>query len=802
MGVIRDSSADSCRDHKVRNAPSTGDHELNKRELRETFGVVEDEVEGIRLGQTVGVLLEKTWAALAARTTGPTGAALVAGTGAEVVGDAGTHTDPVVGGTVSNSGRFRYSTSPAGWERIGSAVGSDNAAAAQTARTGAEAARDVAITQSRLVDKTVIGPVEPLASGTPSTPSAIFVRWLPDKAPVDSYIDAIETGCGPAGATFLIVVGRPVSNDTQMEFVSITPFTASPGRTTKSGFGLLWPVGCVVGLVHLTGEWFYFDGAAPGGAIAWFSEGVPSAGSPVAISTSTTVHMRWRVTRVADTRYRAEAGFALAHEVSGRLGQTSTLGWSNPVATGDLTSANYSLLVRGDTTARRLIRRLTLATSGVSSILLRGVTLGGTEGSPTGTAVAGRTKTLQVSDGVNPLEPAFWLEPGEDLVIEGGGVRYVAQGNTGVPSFVAAGAIGTNTALTVNPHRFQASVEVATGLTATLGSGGWQEILPNDARLRVSDAPPIKERSARRLRFERPLDDGQGYQHCAPGARVGLMSTSSRVLFDVYFNALVERDDARNYVAKIVVDGVVQTTGIVNTAGPNTPQRVGHVLDLGAPAMRKVELIWPYGDGMDLERIGLDPNVGVGQTDARPAKRIVTCTDSIGHGFSATSVTDTWVWKLGELQAAEVINGGYGGRTAIATDGLWAGDLAASAGANATIIFVQGVNNAILQSSVAGYKAQVAGFITNARSRAPLARILCVGPFWCQGIEGNAIPLDSYRTAVGEAVAESTAGNVFYRNGKPAMTNDASTLNPDLVHPNDTGMGQIATWLNGQINGL
>lgn len=33
--------------------------------------------------------------------------------------DTGNHTDPVVGGTVPNTGRFTYSTSPAGWKRIG-----------------------------------------------------------------------------------------------------------------------------------------------------------------------------------------------------------------------------------------------------------------------------------------------------------------------------------------------------------------------------------------------------------------------------------------------------------------------------------------------------------------------------------------------------------------------------------------------------------------------------------------------------------------------------------------------------------
>ena len=55
-----------------------------------------------------------TWSALNALT------GTFAGQAAEVAAsDTGTHTDPVVGGTVSNYGRFAWSSSPAGWKRIG-----------------------------------------------------------------------------------------------------------------------------------------------------------------------------------------------------------------------------------------------------------------------------------------------------------------------------------------------------------------------------------------------------------------------------------------------------------------------------------------------------------------------------------------------------------------------------------------------------------------------------------------------------------------------------------------------------------
>lgn len=55
-----------------------------------------------------------TWTALAAAT------GMSAGDKAQVLAaDTGTHTDPVVGGTVSNAGVYTYSASPAGWQRVG-----------------------------------------------------------------------------------------------------------------------------------------------------------------------------------------------------------------------------------------------------------------------------------------------------------------------------------------------------------------------------------------------------------------------------------------------------------------------------------------------------------------------------------------------------------------------------------------------------------------------------------------------------------------------------------------------------------
>jgi hypothetical protein len=90
--------------------PSSDPDDPPKSEIRALFKTVDETI----VTALAGIRTFSAWADLAAVSTG-----LVAGQTAYVKGDAGTHTDPVAGGTVSNSGEFSWSTAPAGWERIG-----------------------------------------------------------------------------------------------------------------------------------------------------------------------------------------------------------------------------------------------------------------------------------------------------------------------------------------------------------------------------------------------------------------------------------------------------------------------------------------------------------------------------------------------------------------------------------------------------------------------------------------------------------------------------------------------------------
>lgn len=108
MGAVRDGFNNTYAD-----GPSGDPSQPLKSEIRDLGGVIEDAIEGA----AAGAIQAGTWAALAAipgtrigqpgRSTGP---------------DAGTHTDPVVGGTVDNEGEFTWSESPEGWQRIGDII--------------------------------------------------------------------------------------------------------------------------------------------------------------------------------------------------------------------------------------------------------------------------------------------------------------------------------------------------------------------------------------------------------------------------------------------------------------------------------------------------------------------------------------------------------------------------------------------------------------------------------------------------------------------------------------------------------
>ncbi|MFH1796258.1 MAG: hypothetical protein ABIF45_17350 [Pseudomonadota bacterium] len=120
-------------------------------------------------GAAAGLVETVTWAQLAAI------AGTRAGQPGQAVGpDAGTHTDPVVGGTVANKGKYSWSIAPAGWRRI---------------------ADYEAVTEAALALKAPLA--SPALTGTPTAPTAAAgtnTTQIATTAHVKAAIDALLAG--------------------------------------------------------------------------------------------------------------------------------------------------------------------------------------------------------------------------------------------------------------------------------------------------------------------------------------------------------------------------------------------------------------------------------------------------------------------------------------------------------------------------------------------------------------------------------------------------------------------------------
>lgn len=111
-----DSGLTAWRDRAVDGDPSSPIHRTARADIRAFVQANANErvIDRQLIAQSAtGARAYPTWTALAADTSRPVRTLAVVG-----LGDTGTHTDPVVGGTVKNSGYFTWSASPAGWQRL------------------------------------------------------------------------------------------------------------------------------------------------------------------------------------------------------------------------------------------------------------------------------------------------------------------------------------------------------------------------------------------------------------------------------------------------------------------------------------------------------------------------------------------------------------------------------------------------------------------------------------------------------------------------------------------------------------
>ncbi len=153
-----------------------------------------------------------------------------AGDAAIIFEDAGTHTDPVVGGTVQNAGIYRWSASPAGWERVASteaaradafaSAAAVSAEDAETAKSDAEDARDAAVAAQEAAEDAQAAAEDAVTDAenmVQAVSDALAAGTISDLVGTRIYSSrsSLEADLDPADNLYALVVGdpTPANND-------------------------------------------------------------------------------------------------------------------------------------------------------------------------------------------------------------------------------------------------------------------------------------------------------------------------------------------------------------------------------------------------------------------------------------------------------------------------------------------------------------------------------------------------------------------------------------------------------------
>jgi hypothetical protein len=335
---------------------------------------------------------------------------------------------------------------------------------------------------------------------------------------------------------------------------------------------------------------------------------------------------------------------------------------------------------------------------------------------------------------------------------------------------------------------------------------------PNNAAFQVSDFYGTITQDAAKIRLTRLIVDGQGFEHCAPGARIRFSVTVaalSQVTVLLNYTGLVSRNDTYNDVGSIFINGAFSTDfygPATHTPGQPHPTGAVNVSLFLAAGTHLVEVILPYCAAVDFAGVTIPVDASVSAPSARVSKKIIFFGDSITHGFNSSKIRLHWPFLVAETEAAQMIDYGYGGRGCNGTDGTVAGN----AGADIAFYLI-GFNNFYPGGgSLTDFKTQHKLVQSNFRTRSAVnskatAPFYACTPFDAPAAYGgglyaaNSPTLEQFRQAIRDGITEQADAYVTLVEGLSAGMPTGSSKFPDGIHPNDAASAEIAPVVSGVV---
>jgi autotransporter-associated beta strand protein len=331
---------------------------------------------------------------------------------------------------------------------------------------------------------------------------------------------------------------------------------------------------------------------------------------------------------------------------------------------------------------------------------------------------------------------------------------------------------------------------------------GW--VAADDTRIAYSDyvrksfvAAPF-DASVVLARFDRILTiAGKGYEWDNPGARIRFRTDATNAQASLFFNELHVSTSARNSRGLYRVDGqtnALWTFQTVSTATVRTQEFV--TVSLAVPpggGLHDYEFVLPYGDSVDFQGLQVNPEAQFEAPASRPATRYLAYGDSITHGFTASDVGGGYAFRIAEAKGWQLVNMGYGGRAATASDGATVG----AQGADVITVLI-GVNDWQGGVPLATTSNRLDGFLANLRAQQPTVPVYLLTPLWVDPAwdpAGDVEPLEAYRQVARDVAAARGDPNLAVIEGPALIDADNALFDAVRVHPNDAGFAQMAVRL-------
>ncbi len=331
--------------------------------------------------------------------------------------------------------------------------------------------------------------------------------------------------------------------------------------------------------------------------------------------------------------------------------------------------------------------------------------------------------------------------------------------------------------------------------------GGEQAFIPaDDARLSYSDYARLsfvespEGGTAKAARFDRILEmPGKGYRWDNPGARLRFRTDAPELTVRLHYSDKHISTSARNPIGVYSIDGRREDSWTFKTLAAGTqrkPEGVDVSIKSPGPGAHDYEVILPYGDSVDVLGVAAPKDARFETPAPRPKTRCVVYGDSITHGFTASKVTGAYAFRLAEIKGWQLIDMGLGGRASTPSDAEVLASLSPD-----RLVVLMGANDWQSGVPVERYKGNMAQFIKSFKAARPGVPVYFMTPIWVHESwkpKGALKPLDDYRQALREAVAEAGDPSIQVVEGPELIDHEQSLFDSVAVHPNDAGFAMMA----------